>query len=557
MPKVPPSPLTLKYATWESELENDEDKEFLLDGIKNGFRITESDYVPEQVECDNYKSATGAENRHKAEQQILEEIAEGRYVVVSGKPVIISSLGAVKKPDSEKVRLIHDCSRPVGKSVNSYAKTNTFKYETVDNAVQKLKPGSWMAKVDLSQAYRSVGIHPDCYKATGLKWNFSFSPEGEYTYMIDTRLPFGAAKSCEIFQRISSSVTRMMRRRGFDVISYLDDFLCIEDDKNYCALAYATLRMLLTSLGFTINEDKACPPNQTMIFLGTEISSVKCTLSLPDAKLHKLRLELSQWMGKKKATKKQLQQLIGKLSWAARIIDLMISLKRQHHWTRLSASARADLAWWNSYITVFNGTVCFIESEPVPHSVFSSDACLTGGAAVYTCANDWFYANWHIDYPVVQADHINQLELFTVLLSARRWCHLWSNKHIIVYTDNMTTKYILNSGTSRNKKSMEWLRELFWLSAINNFHLTARHIKGTDNVLSDRLSRLDDAYTMDQTLAMFNHSLSSPTITSHISHKCLVYLQDLRANSGECLYKKSSDLLRPHTLIAPNGPIPP
>jgi hypothetical protein len=367
---------------------------------------------------------------------------------------------------------------------------------------------------------------------------------------------------------LSTSIPRMMRRRGFNVISYLDDFLCIEDDQQTCTIAYWTLQILVQSLGFTINESKACPPSQTMIFLGIEISSVKCTLSLPDTKLQKMWTELSDWLGKKKATKKQLQQLIGKLSWAARLvrgsrtflrrlIDLMASLKWQHHWTCLTTSALADLAWWNAYIAVFNGTVCFIEPDPVPHSVFTSDACLTGGAAAYTYANDWLYANWSIDYPAVQADHINQLELFTVLLSARRWCHLWTNKHIVVYTDNMTTKYVINSGTSRNKQAMQWLRELFWLSATNNFQLTSRFIKGKDNVLSDRLSRLDEANTIDQTLAMVNCCVSCPDLVNHVSPQCLVYLQDLRANSGDDSCKRSSDLSRPHMLTVPNGPIPP
>jgi hypothetical protein len=184
-PTVPPSPLTVNYSTWEHELKDDEDRDFLLDGIKNGFRITDPAYVPQQVECENYKSATGDDNRQKVEQQILEEVALGRYVVVSDKPVIVSSLGAIEKPDSHKVRLIHDCSRPTGKSVNSYTNPKSFKYETVDNAVKMLTPGGWMAKLDLSQAYRSVPIHPECYKATGLKWNFSFSPKDEFTYMID------------------------------------------------------------------------------------------------------------------------------------------------------------------------------------------------------------------------------------------------------------------------------------------------------------------------------------------------------------------------------------
>ena len=39
---------------------------------------------------------------------------------------------------------------------------------------------------------------------------------------------------------------------------------------------------------------------------------------------------------------------------------------------------------------------------------------------------------------------------------------------------------------------MVWLRQLFWLAARFNFHLTAQHLKGKDNIISDKISRMDD-----------------------------------------------------------------
>ena len=42
---------------------------------------------------------------------------------------------------------------------------------------------------------------------------------------------------------------------------------------------------------------------------------------------------------------------------------------------------------------------------------------------------------------------------------------------------------------------MDWLREIFWLSAIYNFRLTSRHITGLANVFADRLSCVTEIYT--------------------------------------------------------------
>ena len=57
----------------------------------------------------------------------------------------------------------------------------------------------------------------------------------------------------------------------------------------------------------------------------------------------------------------------------------------------------------------------------------------------------------------------------------------------------------LNKGSCKNPAAiscaMDWLREIFWLSAIYNFRLTSRHITGLANVLADRLSRVTEIYT--------------------------------------------------------------
>ena len=61
-----------------------------------------------------------AEQKLAVEETILGEIAEGNYVITDVKPTIVSALGAIPKPDSSEVHLIHDCSRPVGQALNDY-----------------------------------------------------------------------------------------------------------------------------------------------------------------------------------------------------------------------------------------------------------------------------------------------------------------------------------------------------------------------------------------------------------------------------------------------------
>ena len=129
------APLTQCLDKWFIELETDKDKAFLLDGIQFGFKIlNEHHQQVHRVHCQNYKSATNFEVRSLVEAQIAEELNTGRYVTCHMPPTIISSLGAIPKKNGQ-IRLIHDCSRPHGLGVNSYATKSSFHYETVDHAV--------------------------------------------------------------------------------------------------------------------------------------------------------------------------------------------------------------------------------------------------------------------------------------------------------------------------------------------------------------------------------------------------------------------------------------
>ena len=76
------------------ELMGDPDRVFLMDGIRNGFRIIDKGAIPSPATMNNYKSATDPTIKSKVEAQILTEIQEGRYVVSETRPTLVSALGA-------------------------------------------------------------------------------------------------------------------------------------------------------------------------------------------------------------------------------------------------------------------------------------------------------------------------------------------------------------------------------------------------------------------------------------------------------------------------------
>ena len=449
------------------------------------------------------------------------------------RPTIISALGAIPKPASNDIRIIHDCSRPSGGSVNDLATKFSVKYQTIEDAVSFSCNDCYYSKIDLKSAYRSVKIHPSNFDITGIKWHFS--GEDHPKYLIDKRLPFGARKSPAIFHRLTQAVRRMMARRGFpNIVVYLDDFLIIDESKENCLLAMNVLLCLLGELGFWINWSKVVDPCQNIVFLGINFDSVNFNLTLPENKV-KETMDLLQWFSdKSRASKKQLQSLAGKLNWASRVIrggrtylrrvlNLQNSIKLPHHKAKLNIEFRKDIAWWQGFMSQFNGVPM---GKKTSIGQVHVDACNVAAGIAFE--GDWAYLNWGLDWPEVAKFHINHKEVLAIILAARKWGHLWSNSSVTVLTDSECAKYIIRNGTTANPVVMNYLRELFWISAFYNFDLIPVHIKGHDNILPDTISRLHEIGKPFQLQALlweyYKTPLSIVTLNCHMSYESLVFL---------------------------------
>jgi hypothetical protein len=318
LPTAPVSKVTTNLLAWKELLKQDTNSEanFVLEGIEHGFVIVDTDGIPDTFCRNNYLSAT-REHKLATEKQIVKELELGRYVVCDESPLAVSSLGAIPKPNGVDIRIIHDLSRPEG-GINRLAEGTSVSYTTIDQAVLSIDDGSYLAKLDLEQAYRSIPIHPSCYHLTGLQWQF----EGEEnsTFMYDARLPFGAAMSCKIFTAISDTIARIMKRNGYVVLNYIDDFLCVGRNELECAASLKFLKEVLCKLGLGVNEKKTEGPARVLTFLGVSLDCITRTMSLPASKLSEVKCMLNVWSKKAKCTKKELQKLIGKLNWCARVV---------------------------------------------------------------------------------------------------------------------------------------------------------------------------------------------------------------------------------------------
>lgn len=102
----------------------------------------------------NYNSATSGPAFEFVNNLIHDELKCGKLKTSKIKPHCIHSIGAVPKKDGVSWRPITDCSRPSCESINAHM-SSTFKeicYSSVDQVVNMLQPGFWMASIDISIA---------------------------------------------------------------------------------------------------------------------------------------------------------------------------------------------------------------------------------------------------------------------------------------------------------------------------------------------------------------------------------------------------------------------
>lgn len=159
-------------------------------------------------------------------------------------------------------------------------------------------------------------------------------------------------------------------------------------------------------LGFPLKDDKVVGPTTSLDFLGIILDTVAMELCLPQDKVAQLELLLEQWASKRSRRKCDLLSLIGKLAHACKIIRMgRIFLRRfinysmkatkLDHWIHLSLDFRADIAWWQAFLHVWNhrSMMHIIDRRSLPDIVITSDASGSWGCGV-VWDHHWFQWQW-------------------------------------------------------------------------------------------------------------------------------------------------------------------
>ena len=121
--------------------------------------------------------------------------------------------------------------------------------------------------------------------------------------------------------------------------SRVNDIGGVEKDEPRAKIAFDKLGWLLCDLGLAESTKKAEPPTKWITYLGVQFDSIQMTMSVPPDKITEIKAEINMWVRRTTITKKELQSLLGKLFWVAKVVKyarafmgrLLIQLRKLSH----------------------------------------------------------------------------------------------------------------------------------------------------------------------------------------------------------------------------------
>jgi hypothetical protein len=377
------------------------------------------------------------------------------------------------------------------KNLNSHIRFEHFKMEGMDSVRHLIRPGDWMVKLNLKDAYLSVPVCLEHQPFLCFRWR-------NICYQF-TCLAFGLSPAPRLFTKLLKPVIGALRRKGIRLVIYLDDIIFMNESREGVIADVSTAIDLLTSLGFLINWEKSVLlPSQSLEFLGLLIDSIALSLALPSDKVLSMLKMCRRSLLKGVVSLHDLSSLIGSFSWAIPTIPFAQAhyrhLQRLYifhskffnydlsRYVSLSSSARDDIRWWVENLSSSNG-LCFLKKDP--DLIIYSDASLYGWG--FMCDGVCSRGPWAGSD---RLRHINELELLAAFYALKSLTAQSTDLEINLILDNSTAvSYINKRGGTRSRALCDISSSIVSWCESHNLSLTATHLPGVLNSVADEQSR--------------------------------------------------------------------
>jgi len=410
-----------------------------------------------------------------------------------------------------KYRMVYDASQWLSGRLRKWP----FRYTSHARIMREVRPGSWIASVDIESGFHHIVIGESSRKYLGItlagtEWQW-------------TRLPFVLQHGPAGFSALSAEVVETMQRRlptilklcdlpdGSEVVwdCFMDDIFIVANSKAACEAGLLDLMAYCKRVGIALNESKTRWPLQKAAVLGLEVDTLRMTISLPDDKrcsmanmtaiaLHAtenhLRLDKGFWM-----------KLVGKLGYACEVVPdgraYIPVVWEAAYDPKEDDDLTASLAWWLEALCDPSRTgerLLIMPMGPEARGLRAqSDA---SGEWVTGFDMDVLMGWWHWD-PATSARAlggrlIRQQELIPWLDFVRdAIASDWFSGMMLDYaTDNASNASVLNKGRSRDPILNEMIRAVRKYYRTGNCDVIHQYMPPNGNVPSDDMPNAKTNY---------------------------------------------------------------
>ena len=420
-----------------------------------------------------------------------------------------------------------------GIPLNEHYVTWRIRYEGVKTIPLTVKHRSWIFSVDLESGYDALLLDEDSRKLFGAKiWitrkdfdelvaegilteeHVKRRKKGKVEVLVQAcTLVQGWTNSCAVFTKLTNQLVRVWRKRGYNLVHILDDFLFAVDGtfEEACAVRDAVVADV-KRLGFCLNYKKAVlTPNRCQIFLGVVVNTLQMKFFMPGEKIENIEGLIKKFLGApEEVTFRQMASIAGKILATAVAISCSRLFTRATYkcicpdgeWDDIGEVSKEmveELSQALKWIRRFNKF-----GSPIRRRAKATGIRIMMDASVhgFGCRIDgkdrdvvWrptsyaIAAEWSGDVFEFQAHR--ELAAFHELAWNPEYADLLRGQQILLWTDSMATKAYINKGSGPSAIMTALMKDI-WTRCIElGIGVWAEHVKGDLLVVAgvDAMSR--------------------------------------------------------------------